>query len=93
MPALDGGRAGARRGFLRHFPSYRGPLSHGVRQPPRGPHPHGEKMAVFHGFERTTASIYMVGRGEPEGTEFILPIRGLALRDLRFSVPSVVKRS
>ncbi len=62
MPALDGGRAGARRGFLRHFPSYRGPLSHG-------------------------------GRGEPEGTEFILPVRGLALRALRFSVPSVVKRS
>ena len=37
-----------------------GKLHHGVRQQPRGPHPHGEKMAAFHGFERTTASIYMV---------------------------------
>ena len=37
-----------------------GKIHHGVRQQPRGPHPHGEKMAVFHGFERTTASIYMV---------------------------------
>ena len=32
----------------------------GVRQRPRGPHPHGEKMAVSRSFERTTASIYMV---------------------------------